>query len=169
MQYNVVIDGLVEAAGTIQLRGSTLIPTVAIHLRKSTVIHRDPMMSWPPSNCAPPLTAATHPTNLDTSITVRHLHTFRLLDLSFHVVFATDFGPLTYGDDDLLPADVKCALRSVQFIAKHTKETDRDIEVFINSFLLLIYLLCFSLFFFCFIFVLFFFFILKSVSQCTWC
>jgi len=40
-----------------------------------------------------------------------------------------NFGPLTYGDDDLLPADVTCALRSVQFIAKHTKETDRDIEV----------------------------------------
>ena len=47
----------------------------------------------------------------------------------FILFFKTDFGPLTYGDDDLLPADVTCALRSVQFIAKHTKETDRDIEV----------------------------------------
>ena len=40
-----------------------------------------------------------------------------------------DFGPLTYGDDDLLPPDVSCALRSIQFIAKHTKDTDREIEV----------------------------------------
>lgn len=43
--------------------------------------------------------------------------------------FPTDFGPLTYGDDDLLPPDVSCALRSVQFIAKHTRDTDREIEV----------------------------------------
>ncbi|EFX87442.1 hypothetical protein DAPPUDRAFT_312255 [Daphnia pulex] len=40
-----------------------------------------------------------------------------------------NFGPLTYGDDDLLPPDVSCALRSIQFIAKHTKDTDREIEV----------------------------------------
>ena len=43
-----------------------------------------------------------------------------------------DFAPLTYGDDDLLPPDVRCALRSVQFIAQHTKESDRDIEVIVN-------------------------------------
>ena len=43
--------------------------------------------------------------------------------------YGLDFGPLTYGDDDLLPPDVTCALRSVQFIAKHTKDADRDIEV----------------------------------------
>lgn len=56
-----------------------------------------------------------------------------LLILSFETLivfwFVLDFGPLTYGDDDLLPPDVSCALRSIQFIAKHTKDTDREIEV----------------------------------------
>jgi nicotinic acetylcholine receptor len=47
----------------------------------------------------------------------------------FFFCFVLDFGPLTYGDDDLLPPDVSCALRSIQFIAKHTKDTDREIEV----------------------------------------
>lgn len=69
------------------------------------------------------------------SITVRAGHLafdpeahFSRLPIAF-ISFATDFGPLTYGDDDLLPPDVSCALRSVQFIAKHTKDTDREIEV----------------------------------------
>ena len=39
-----------------------------------------------------------------------------------------DFGPLTYGDDELLPPDVRYVLRSVQYIAQHTKYDDRDIE-----------------------------------------
>jgi len=48
--------------------------------------------------------------------------------LNLNVIINQGFG-LTYGDDDLLPPDVSCALRSVQFIAKHTKDTDREIEV----------------------------------------
>ena len=79
--YDVVNNRLAEAAGTIQLHGSTHTPTAGIRLRKSTVNRQGRVTSWLPLNYAPPPTAATHPINPDTSITVWHSHVFDFVRL----------------------------------------------------------------------------------------